>query len=75
MERQIILELYRTLVLLGADFSLLGTVASWKDSLPDENVLSGLRAINEAMLTELKGRIEHCGISSPHQACNIHKGH
>ena len=75
MERQIILEIYKTLALLGADFSLLGTVASWKDSLPDENVLSGIRAWNEATLSELKGRIEHYGISCPHLACNIHEGH
>ena len=70
MEQQIISELYRTLVLLGADFSLLGTVGSWKDTLPDENVLSGIMAWNEATLSELKRRIEHYEISCPRPACN-----
>lgn len=63
VRREIINELYHAFVLLGANFDLLGTVASWKDSLPDEDVLSGLRAWNTSTLEELKQRIEHYGMS------------
>jgi hypothetical protein len=56
---EIIGELYRTLVLLGADSGLLGTVGSWGDSLPDTDVLSNLKAWNEASFAEVKGRIGH----------------
>ena len=63
LKREIVNELYRTLVILGADNGLLGTVGSWGDSLPEENVLSGLKAWNQAMLTEVKARIEHYEIS------------
>jgi hypothetical protein len=58
--RKIIGELYRTLVLLGADDGLLGTVGSWGDSLPDEAVLAGLRGWNQATLKDTTDRIEHC---------------
>ena len=58
--RKIIGELYRTLVLLGADDGLLGTVGSWGDSLPDKDVLAGLRGWNQATLKETTARIKHC---------------
>ena len=58
--REIIEELYRTLVLLGADDGLLGTVGSWGDSLPDKDVLAGLRGWNQATLKETTARIKHC---------------
>jgi len=70
MERQIILELYRSLVLLGADFKLLSAVGSWKDSLPDEDVLKNIQGWNIATLNELKERIEHYDISAPRYVCN-----
>lgn len=58
-------EIYRSLVLLGADFGLLGTIGSFGDSLSDDQVLAGLRAWNERMITEVKARIEHHEISCP----------
>jgi hypothetical protein len=65
---EIVSELYRTLVLLGAGSDLLGTIGSWGDSLPEGNVLSGLKAWNDATLAEFKQRIEHYEISCPHPA-------
>ena len=59
LDTEIIAELYRTLVLLGADNGLLGTVGSWRDSLSAGEVLSGLKCWNEATLRETKERIEH----------------
>jgi hypothetical protein len=64
LHRQIVNELYRTLVLLGADHGLLGTVASWGEELPDEDVVANLQAWNYATEEEIKQRIEHYGISS-----------
>jgi hypothetical protein len=63
LHREIVEELYRSLVLLGAQSDLLGTVGSWGDSLPDHAVLSGLRCWNHAMFQEIKQRIEHYEIS------------
>lgn len=63
LKREIINELYRTLLLLGADNGLLGTVGSWGDSLPDEDVLANLKDWNGATLKESTARIEHYGMS------------
>jgi hypothetical protein len=63
--QEIVGELYRTLVLLGADNGLLGTIGSWGDSLSEERVLSGLKAWNEATIAEIKERIGHYEISCP----------
>jgi hypothetical protein len=65
--REIINEIYRAFVLLGAANDLLGTVGSWGDSLSESNVLSGLRAWNSATLADIKGRIGHYEMSCPHQ--------
>ncbi len=65
--REIINELYKTLVLLGADNALLGTIGSWGDSLPEADVLANLQGWNEETLRETKERIEHYGILS-HQS-------
>ena len=63
LNREIVGELYRTLVLLGADNGLLGTVGSWGESLPDDDVLANLKGWNDATLKEFTERIEHCGTS------------
>lgn len=57
--RQVINEIYRAFVLLGAESDLLGTVGSWGDTLSEQDVLDGLRAWNEGALRDVKGRIEH----------------
>jgi hypothetical protein len=68
--REIIAEVYRAFVLLGAGNDLLGTIGSWGDSLPETDVLSGLRAWNDGTVAEIKGRIEHYEMSCPRPACN-----
>lgn len=64
-DRRVVLELYRTLVLLGAGSDLLGAVGSWGDGLPDGDVLAGLRAWNESALRELEGRVGHYAAAAP----------
>lgn len=66
---QIINELYRSLVLLGASNDLLGTVASWGRDLPENDVLANLRGWNDATEVEIKQRIEHCEKSSRLSGC------
>lgn len=68
VNREIMQELYRALVLLGADNGLLGSVASWGESLPDEDVLENLKGWNNATLHEITQRIEHYERSSRHPA-------
>jgi hypothetical protein len=58
LNRQIVDEIYRSLVLLGAGSDLLGTVGSWGDSLPDQDVLANLKGWNSATTKELTQRIE-----------------
>ena len=65
-DREIISELYRALVLLGADCGLLGIVGSWHANLPANDVLCGLRTWNEASVAEIKERIGHYEISYRH---------
>jgi hypothetical protein len=69
-EREIIGELYRAFVLLGAESDLLGTVGSWRDSLPDQDVLSGLKAWNDGRLAKIKACIEHYEVSCPRWDCS-----
>jgi hypothetical protein len=64
VNREVVGELYRTLVLLGADNDLLGTIGSWGGSLPDSDVLANLKGWNEETLKEITQRIEHYGMSS-----------
>lgn len=66
IQKEIVSEIYRALVLLGADNGLLGAVGSWGDSLPEADVLADLRAWNEATQSEIKDRIGHYEKSSPH---------
>jgi hypothetical protein len=54
MERDLRMELYLCLLLLGADPILLGALASWRDGTDDRDVLADLRNWNEAKLLELK---------------------
>lgn len=68
-------EIYRSLVLLGADNGLLGTVASWGEELPDHDVLLNLRGWNKETLKESKGRIEHYGMTFPHPVCSQDEAH
>lgn len=68
--REIVQEIYAAMVLLGAQFDLLGTVGSWGDSLSDDQVLCGLRAWNSGALKEIKERIGHYESSLPHSACS-----
>jgi hypothetical protein len=65
-DREIIGELYRALVLLGADNGLLGIVGSWRANLPVKDVLCGLKTWNEASAEEIKERIGHYEISYRH---------
>jgi len=62
-DREIVSELYRALVLLGADSGLLGIVGSWRSNLPAKDVLCGLRTWNESSAEEIKKRIAHYEMS------------
>lgn len=74
VERDIIDQVYRAFVLLGAESDLLSCVGSWHDSLSSEDVLAGLRAWNEATLDEIKGRIEHYEMTFPLSDCSLAAG-
>jgi hypothetical protein len=63
--REIVCEIYRTLVLLGADHTLLGTVGSWGDSLPESDVLANLIGWNLETYKEIAARVEHYNASLP----------
>jgi hypothetical protein len=67
--REMVGELYRTLVLLGAESDLLGTVGSWGDSLSDQDVLAGLKEWNEERLAKIKACIEHYEVSGRRLDC------
>ena len=54
MDRNLRLELYLSLLLLGADSLLLGTLAAWRDGIDEEEVLAELHNWNEAKLLEMK---------------------
>ena len=69
VNRAITNEICRALILLGAGSDLIGTVGSWGDSLPDEDVLSNLKGRNEATAKEITQRIECCGTASQVPDC------
>lgn len=54
LQREIREEIYRSMVLIGADELLLGSIASWRDGTAEPDVLADLRNWNEAKLLELK---------------------
>jgi hypothetical protein len=54
MERDLRMELYLSLLLLGADSMLLAAVAAWRDGADDKDVLADLANWNEAKLLEMK---------------------
>jgi hypothetical protein len=55
LQREMREEIYRSMVLLGADELLLGSIASWRDGITeDDDVLADLRNWNEAKLLEMK---------------------
>jgi len=64
MNHEIKTEIYKAFVLLGAGSDLLGTIGSWEDSLPDEDVLCNLYVWNKITQMEIKGRIEHYEMTS-----------
>ena len=71
LEKQIISELYGTLVLLGAKHDLLGLIGSWgAGELPEDYVLDGLKDWNRSTMKELRERIEHYEISRPQSGHN-----
>jgi hypothetical protein len=54
MDRDMRMEIYFALVLLGAEPMLLAAVASWRDGMPEKDLLADLRNWNEAKLAEMK---------------------
>lgn len=68
-DRCVVQELYRTVVLLGGPFDLLGLIGSWGEGLPAEDVLAGLKAWNAGTVTDLKERISHYETSAPRSDC------
>jgi hypothetical protein len=70
MNDLIIAELYRTLLLLGADHQLLGTIGSWADGSSEKDVLTNIQAWNSATAQELKARIEQTQVSYSIRAYN-----
>ena len=54
MERDLRLELYLSLLLLGADPMLLSALEAWRDGTEEKDVLADLRNWNEAKLLEMK---------------------
>jgi hypothetical protein len=71
IDKEIIAELYKTLELLGADHGLLGTVGSWKDCLPDEDVLANLKGWNEATAKEKELPINNEPVPEPTPARTV----
>ena len=54
-------EIYWALSLLGGKSDILGTVGSWKDTMPDEDILSCLKLWNEWKRKELSERLSSGG--------------
>lgn len=54
MDRDVRLELYLSLVLLGADPMLRGALEAWREELDEHDLLADLRNWNEAKVLEMK---------------------
>ena len=54
MDRDVRLELYLALVLLGADEMLLGALHAWRQGADESELLADLRNWNEAKVLEMK---------------------
>jgi hypothetical protein len=54
MDRELRLELYLALVLLGADDLLLGSLEAWREGAEDRDILADLRNWNEAKRLEME---------------------
>ena len=54
MDRDLRLELYLSLLLLGADPMLLGALAAWRDGTEEKDFVADVRNWNEAKLLEMK---------------------
>src|SRR3954468_21039885 len=54
MQRNLRLELYLALLLLGADPMLLGSLAAWRDSADDDALVADLANWSEAKVLEMK---------------------
>ena len=54
MHRDLRLELYLALLLLGADPILLASLAAWRDGADDEALVTDLANCNEAKVLEMK---------------------
>ena len=54
MDRDVGTEIYLALLLLGAEPMLLAAIASWRDGMPEKDVLADLRNLNEAKRMEMK---------------------
>ena len=54
MERDVRLELYLTLVLLGADEVLLAALQAWREGADEGELLADLRNWNDAKVLEMK---------------------
>ena len=54
MDRDVRMELYLALVLLGADEMLLGGLAAWREGADDQALVADLANWNEAKVLEMK---------------------
>lgn len=54
MKRDLRLEFYLALVLLGADAMLLASLAAWREAADDEALVADLANWNEAKVLEMK---------------------
>ena len=57
LDKQIIREIYRSLVLLNADIWILGIVNSWKSTIPARTTLAHLQRWNQKTAQRLQDRI------------------
>jgi hypothetical protein len=63
MDRDLRLELYLSLLLLGADPMLLSALAAWRDGIEEKEMLAELHNWNEAKLLEMKEWLSTMGSS------------